>query len=195
MLSNIKKDEASVVVTITNVEATGHVEAIRSTEETLMLCRDILALRQLQRGYIVAFLAIQTDVSPIKLYSKVRRSYASLRKVTNLPFGETESDIFDRIMEKAKKHPLLQVYLSLYADTLPYSDTLITEIGLEGRILKTWSFLETMATFESPGLAPPPISPPHLAFLPYSCPLSASSYPIHASFLPDSALFLHFFPL
>jgi hypothetical protein len=148
MSDKIREDGSSAILTIEGIEATNHIEAIMSTEETLLLSRDILALRQLQRGLIAGFISIQTDVSPVSLYSQIRRPYPILRKVRNMPF-ESESEIFSRLIQKAKGHSLLQVYLSLYADTLAYSDTLVTDVSLETRLIKTWSLLEAMALSES----------------------------------------------
>ena len=69
----------------------------------------------------------------------------------NLPIGETEADVFSRILEKAQTHPQLAVYLSLYADSLSYADTYVTDISIETRLLKTWYLLETMALREGGG--------------------------------------------
>jgi hypothetical protein len=150
MLNKIKDDGASVVLTVTGLQASTHRDAILLTEEAVLMCRDILALRQLHRGYLAGFLSVQTDVSPVALFSFIRRPYSILRKIQNVPIGESESDIFGRLYEKAQKHPLLGVYLSLYGDTVAYSDTLVTDISLETRLLKTWSLLETMALSEPP---------------------------------------------
>ena len=148
MSKGIKSDGASVVIMLEGVEAADSVEAIKTTESALLLCRDIIALRQKQRGNIAGFLVMQTDVTPPKLFSKVRRPYPVLHKVMNLPIGESEQDIFIRVLQKADATPQLAVYLSLYADTLSYSDTLVTDLSLETRLLKTWAFLEAMAISE-----------------------------------------------
>ncbi len=150
MSEKIRDDGASAVITFQDVEAENHIEAIKATEGALLLCRDIVALRQWQRGVIAGFLVLQTDVDPYQLFSQVRRPYPILRKVQNLPIFDAERDIVARFLIKAVKHPLLKVYLSFYADTLAYSDTLVTETSLETRLLKTWTFLEAMA-FSEPG--------------------------------------------
>ncbi len=147
MSEKIRKDGSSVILTVEGIEAPNHVEAIKSTKEILLLSRDILALRQFQRGFIAGFLSVQIDVSPVSLYSQVRHPYPILRKVHNIPF-ESESNIFGRFLQKARKDPLLQVYLSLFADTLAYSDTLVIGMNLETRLVKIWSLLETMALEE-----------------------------------------------
>jgi hypothetical protein len=144
----ISNEGASAVITFSSIEASDHTEAIKKTESSLLLYRDIMALRQLQRGYIAGFLSMQTDVSPVQLYAQIRRPYPILRRVQNVPIFETEGDIFSRIAAKAQKHPILRVYLSLYADSVAFSDTLISEISLETRLMKTWTLLETMATSE-----------------------------------------------
>ena len=43
---------------------------------------------------------------------------------------------FCGLCKKAEQSPLFQVYLSLYADTTIYSDSLITDIGNETRVFK-----------------------------------------------------------
>jgi len=146
--NKIRDEGASAVITFSGMEASDHIEATEKTESALLLCRDVLALRQLQRGYVAGFLSMQTDVSPVQLFTQIRRPYPILRKVQNLPFFETESDIFSRIAGKAQKHPILRVYLSLYADAVAYSDTLISNISLETRLMKIWTLLEAMASSE-----------------------------------------------
>jgi hypothetical protein len=146
--NKIRDEGASAVVTFSSIEASDHIEAIEKTASSLLLCRDILALRQLQRGYVAGFLSMQTDVSPVQLYAQVHRPYPILRKVQNLPIFETEGDILARIADKAQRHPILRAYLSLYADAVAYSDTLVSDISLETRLMKTWTLLETMATSE-----------------------------------------------
>ena len=146
--NKIRDEGASAVITFSSIEASNHVEAIGKTKSSLLLCRDVLALRQLQRGYVAGFLSMQTDVSPVHLYAQIRRPYPILRKVQNLPIVETEGDIFARIADKAQKHSTLRVYLSLYADAVAYSDTLVSDISLETRLMKTWTLLEAMATSE-----------------------------------------------
>jgi hypothetical protein len=148
MLNKIQEEGASVVITISNVEANDSIEAIRKTEQMLIICRDVLALRQIQRGYVAGFLTIRTDVSPVQLYSHLRRPYPFLRKVQNIPIFETESDVVTRLVEKAQRHPLLQMYLSLYADAVSHTDTLVTSVSIETRLLKTWALLEAMAFSE-----------------------------------------------
>lgn len=150
MLDKIRDNGASVVLTMTGLHASTHREAIQLTEKPVLVARDILALRQLHRGHLAGFLSVQSDVSPVSLFSFIRRPYPILRKVQNLPIAESESDIFGRLYEKAQRCPLLRVYISLYGDTVAYSDTLVTDISLEARLLKTWSLLETMASSESP---------------------------------------------
>jgi hypothetical protein len=146
LTSNKIRDEgASAVITFTNINANDHIEAIKKTESSLLLYRDVLALRQLQRGHVAGFLSMQTDVSPVQLYAQIRHPYPILRKVQNLPIFETEDDIFARIVDKAQRHAVLRIYLSLYADAVSYSDTLITDISLETRLMKTWTLLEAMA--------------------------------------------------
>jgi hypothetical protein len=147
-LNKIRDEGASAVITFSSIEASDHIEAIEKTESSLLLCRDIMALRQLQRGYVAGFLLMQTDISPVQLYAQVRHPYPILRKVRNLPIFETEGDIIARIAEKAQRHPILRVYLSLYADAVAYSDTLVSDISLETRLMKTWMLLEAMATSE-----------------------------------------------
>lgn len=149
MSQKVKESGATVVLNFLGVESENHIDAINETEDALLLCRDVIALRQMQRGTIAGFLAIQTDVSPFQLYSQVRHPYPILRKIQNIPIFDNESSILARLLNKAIKHPLLKIYLSLYADTLAYSDTLITDISIEARLLKTWSLLETMAYSES----------------------------------------------
>jgi hypothetical protein len=146
--NKIRDEGASAVITFSSVEASDHIEAIEKTESSLLLCRDVLALRQLQRGYVAGFLSMQTDASPVQLFAQIRRPYPILRKVQNLPFFETESDIYGQIARKAQRHPILRVYLSLYADAVAHSDTLVSNISLETRLLKTWTLLEAMATSE-----------------------------------------------
>lgn len=143
----IGQEGASIIIKVANLDANSHNEAIKMTEETVMICRDILALCQLQRGSISAFLSIQTDTSPPQLYVYLRPPYPIIRRIQNTPIGESESDIFSKLFMRAK-HPLFRVYLSLYAGTVAYSDTLISEIDLEIRLVKTWSLLETMALSE-----------------------------------------------
>lgn len=146
--NKIRDGGASTVITFSSIEASDHIEAIEKTESSLLLCRDVLALRQLQRGYVAGFLSMQTDVSPVQLYAQVRPPYPIIRKVHNLPIFETEGDIVARIADKAAKHPILRTYLSLYADAVAYSDTLVSDISLETRLMKTWTLLETMAASE-----------------------------------------------
>jgi hypothetical protein len=149
MSNKIRDEGACVIVEITDLEAVNSIDAIRQTEQSLLTVRDIIAFRQLQRGYIAGFLTIQTDTDTWQLHSKVRRPYPILRKVQNLPIFESESDILANLFEKASNHPLLRIYLALYADAVAYSDTLITDVSRETRLMKTWSLLEAMALLEA----------------------------------------------
>ena len=146
--NKIRDEGASAIIRISDLEASSPIDAIKSTEDIVLACRDLLALRQLQRGFISGFLSIQTDVSPVQLYAHLRRPFPILRKVQNIPIFDNESDIYSRLMSKVSKYPLLQIYLSLYADTVAYSDTFVTEISNETRLMKTWSLLEAMASAE-----------------------------------------------
>jgi hypothetical protein len=139
---------ASLVARISQVEANDYIQAINETEELILSVRDLVSLRQLQRGVVAGFLVVQTDVFPVRLHSYVRPPFAAMRKVHNLPIFESESDITARIFRKVQKHSLLRVYLALFADTVAYSDTLVTILDQETRLLKTWSLLETMASSE-----------------------------------------------
>ncbi|GEM_PF-4022171 len=147
---SIRDQGSSVVVTLKGISANDHIEAIRSTKELLLLTRDAVALRQMQRGTVSGFLSIRNDVSPPNLYVHVRRPYPILRRVHNLPIGESEGEILSAILNEAREDPLLGAYLRLYADSVSYSDTLIDELDLEKRLFKTWSLLEAMAA-EEPG--------------------------------------------
>lgn len=148
MSERIQHNGASTVVIVEDVVATDKIEAIRMTEEIVLICRDLLALRQLQRGFIAGFLSVEKDIDPVRLYSKVRRPYSRLRKVRNIPTGESESDTLTRLYDKATNHPLLKVYLALYADSVAYTDALVTDVSIETRLMKTWSLLEAMASNE-----------------------------------------------
>ena len=143
--NKIQSGDHSIVLEVNNIIAENYVEAIKSTEASVMLCRDILAFRQLQRGTIASFLSVQTDVNPYRFTPHVRRQYHSLRKVRNLPIGETESKIFTCYLTKAHQYPTLEAYLSLYADSTTYNDTLSSDLGYETRLIKIWGLLETMA--------------------------------------------------
>ncbi|HAW59558.1 MAG TPA: hypothetical protein DCX03_11220 [Bacteroidales bacterium] len=144
----IQKKGASVVITFSNLKASNHIEAIKNIERDLLLYRDVMAFRQLQRGLIAGFLSEQIDVNPVKFFAKIRTPYPILRKVRNLPFFETESAIVSRLIEKANHHPILKVYFSLYADATVYSDSLVSDIGMETRLVKIWFLLEAMAVSE-----------------------------------------------
>jgi len=146
----IRREGSCIVIKVARLQGADHHDAIAATQEPIMRCRDILALRQLQRGQIAAFLSVRTDVSPVELYAEFRRPYAILRRVRNIPTGLSEQSIFGSLYSKAANHPLLRVYLSLYADTVAHSDTLVTDISIETRLMKTWSLLETMALGEEP---------------------------------------------
>ncbi len=149
MSKSLKDSGATVVVTFIGVEADDYKDAIKATEEPLLLFRDVIALRQRQRGPVAGFLVQQTDISPPMFFSHIRRQHAVLRKTHHLPLFDTESDIYMRLIDKAMNHGRLRLYLSLYGDTLGYLDTLITDVGKETRLLKTWSLLETMAFSET----------------------------------------------
>jgi len=144
----ISDQGSSVVVAIHGISANDHLGAIRSTEDILLLTRDAMALRQLQRGTIAGFLSIRNDTSPPNLYVHVRRPYPILRKVHNLPIGEGDSEILSNLVKQAKEDSLLRTYLRLFADSVSYSDTLIDEPALETRLFKTWALLEAMAADE-----------------------------------------------
>jgi hypothetical protein len=147
MSQSVRESGASVVVTFKGVVAANHIDAIKTTEARLRMCRDILALRQLQRGTISGFLVVQEDATAVRLFSEVRRPYPILRKVHNLPL-ENEGEIFLGLYLKSERYPLLKVYLSLYADALSNADTLITELSTETRLLRLWTLLEAMAFSE-----------------------------------------------
>jgi len=144
----ISEDGAATVIQFRDVRAKDQIEAIRKTEETLLLIRDILAFRQLQRGTIAGFLTVQNNVTPPQLYAQPRRPYPILRRVINLPTGASETDIFTELYEAGKRNGLLRVYLGLYAESVAYSDTLIGTATLEARLVQTWALLETMAAGE-----------------------------------------------
>jgi len=144
----IHSNGASTVFTFANLQALNSTEAINQTREAFLLYRDILAFRQLQRGSIAGFLVIQLDVSPVRLFASIRPPYPILRKVRNIPIFESEGDFISRIYAKAEKYPILKVYLSLYADSTAYSDSLLSDISYETRMMKIWSLLEAMAYSE-----------------------------------------------
>lgn len=144
------EEGASTIVIFRDLEAKNEEAAILLTEDSLLLFRDILAMRQQQRGNIAGFLTIQKDRDPYKLYYHPRRPYAILRKITHLPiYSDQESDIFINLTTKAMHSPLFRVYLALYADTTAYSDSMVTEISIETRLLKLWSLLEALAHAEN----------------------------------------------
>ncbi len=146
----ISQEGASTILIVRDIVAVDCKEAIRSTEEPLLLLRDILTTRQLQRGHVAGFFTMQTDVNPYQLYYTPRRPYPLLKRITHLPIYEgQEADIFTYLARAATKSPLFRVYLSLYADTTALSDSIVTEIGQETRLFKLWSLLEAMAQSES----------------------------------------------
>src|SRR5437763_913075 len=57
MSNKVKVEDNTVVIRIGGLVAGDHLEAIRSTETTILLCRDLLALRQMQRGTMAGFLS------------------------------------------------------------------------------------------------------------------------------------------
>jgi len=115
--NQIRESDTSVVITFANIQARNHNDAIKKSTDSFLLFRDILTFRQLQRGYIASYISIQNDISPVQLHALIHRPYPILRKVRNLPISETESDIISRFVDKTQRHPILRVYLSLYADS------------------------------------------------------------------------------
>lgn len=147
MLAGGREHGASAVIEIGDVVADNPQAAIQSTEAAVMLVRDVLAFRQYVRGTVSGFMSMRTDTSPVELYSALRPP-AVVRKVYNLPMFESEGEIQTQLYGKAKSDPALRAYLSLFADTVAFADTMTTDIELETQVLKTWALLETLADQE-----------------------------------------------
>jgi hypothetical protein len=144
----VKRKGASAVLTLSAVEADSHWQAIERAEASLRMYRDVLALAKYQRGLLSGFLSIRVDVHPPHFYTFIRPPYPVLQKTYNLI--PTEERVCRSLLEKSQRHPLLAVYLALYADAVSFSDNVITDTELQTRLLKLWTLLETMALEEEP---------------------------------------------